>query len=222
MLRIRLAALLLVAFCVRNANADWILTPYLAGGTQTSLLVNDDDNFTVDFQLKAAPGDLSTGTLQSLLFDVTFSAGGLEYTGYTWAAGAGFESFDSSGVWDYSSPPPTVNTSPTYPVTMTAGTNSVHIESFTTTGFSLPGTVVSLNFHVPTGYSVPSTLITPLPDTFTDDNGDPIGTISGGSFTVMTNVPEPSTVAMLLSGGAVAIGGVVVRRRRQRAAQSAA
>jgi hypothetical protein len=227
MRRIRVAvALLLLAFSAQVANAEWwTVTPYLAGGTQTSVNINPGDNFTVDFRVTRSDtgtSPVSTGILQSAVFDVNFSVGGLQYTGYTWQSPftQGVGSFDGSSpnVYPDNAVPPAA-----FPVTVSAGSTSAYLANMTLTGFTLPGTVVSLNFHVPTGFTS-NTVITPIPDTFTDsnglgsDSGDNFFTYSGGSFAVISNVPEPSTVAMLVTGGAAALGCVVVRRRRQRAA----
>lgn len=169
-----------------ESNAAYIFTPLSNG--QSSLTVNPGDSFVLDLVLASDTSDQHTVAE----FDVVFSRPGLRFNGYVWNGSHANSGFDNSDPLNSS-----------LPVVLSDHTRGaagssvdVHFDNFTTTPFT-SGTLVSMNLTVPSEFVHDSVTINAVVIAFEGDSGT-VATSAGPGFTL--TVPEPSSMAIILSG----------------------
>lgn len=87
----------------------------------------------------------------------------------------------------------------------------VYFENFLSAGTFTTGTLVHMNLTVPNSFSTGLMTISAVPDTL--DNGlGSVLTTAGTGFTLNV-VPEPSSLALLVSAGIVGVWAFCRRRR---------
>jgi hypothetical protein len=171
---------------------SYTLTPLSNGLSARSL--SPGDSFALDMVLTSDTGAMHT----SSVFDVGFSGNGLSYSpgivyqSYTWASPYDNGTIDDDSHPLYSALPQTIT-----------GTkvNLSNVMPMVPVAFHT-GTLVTLNFTIPSNYQLGTTLQTitfsAQPDQFYNGT-DEVPTTAGTNF-ILTIIPEPASVLVLLAG----------------------
>ncbi|MEI8197040.1 MAG: PEP-CTERM sorting domain-containing protein [Phycisphaerae bacterium] len=208
-MRSRTAVVGVLAFILMgtSAYADYTLAPVTGATHDISATVKQGDSFNLDLLLSSN----ASNTHFASVFAVQFSKQGLQYNSHTWGA-----PYTTGGADDRSKPAsnllPLLITPSTYVAgSGDTGATDLYFENFLSDPLVFgTGTVLSMNFTVPSNFPTGLMTITAVPDSVDAfDNGAAIPT-TGASFTLnVTAAPEPASIA-LLGLGAMAL----LRRRR--------
>ena len=203
-----LTAMVCVLVLSSPAVGSYIITP-LSGGSSTATVFLGD-TISLDVALTSDASDEHT----SAIYRVVFSAAGLSYDSYLWAA-----PYTDGTDDDDSKPPATHLPALLHAVTLSGqgypdGVIDVELSNVTD-GSEFPpskfgtGVVTTLMLRVPPDYPAPSTImITVEHDTLAD--GFVVVPTTDGTPFELTILPEPTTLALL---GTAVLSALMMRRR---------
>ena len=200
-MRTKTVATIALLTAATAAHADYVM--WLESGGSSSQQVNPGESLTLEVWLGSDAADVHDASI----WRIEFSAPGLSYTGYEWAA-----PYEAGSIFDDSKPfidnlPVVLDEATLSGGGYQQGVVDVELANLTMNGTFGEGWLASLELTVPVDYDGPAEIsVRAIPDTFSMGFGE-VPVEATGGFTI--TVPAPGTLGVLT----LAMAGAVRRRR---------